>query len=657
MLSLGAVLKGRYRVDRMLEIGALESRYMGWDLETNATVVIKELMPQPDLDEAAVPDLEAAFVEDARALVQMHHPHIVRVLDYFCGDVEVGQRKRSGGSKRSGSKRSGSKRSGSKRSGSKRSGISLDETTHNAYLVTEMVPGQSLAELMELTGHLDEERVITWARQILDALAYAHRHGVLHRDLKPQHILITTDDRALLTNFEIVALWHRSDPRTWTARRVMGLPAYDPPERWGMKMTQIDERSDLYSLGATLYHVLTGEQPLSAGERISNPYRFLQVKALSPHVSPSTQQIVLKAMELPRDKRFQSAAAMGEAFREGKQPVTSAKAPPPALVLPRTSRALTGSRFLGLVVSTLVLLAAGLAGLRLNRVWLDVRAARAPVVAGASEEAGASGDAPATPGAPLAAYDDLPETGSAPEDVSPEDGPVSGSTSGETAVPVTATVTPVPQPGRLSPLATPAGPAVPETWAVVVADDFDDNANNWIVSEYDDDWGRVTREMAAGAYRWTIDADQAVGRWCTPDLQEGEDGTVNDFFVTVEVQRLQGPESAAYGLVLRHVEGNYYLFSVRDDGYFQFSLWYGYAWQPIVDWTETLAVEPGEINRLAARVAGDRFELYINGTLVTEAENDQLEAGEAGLAIATAATGDDAAVFLFDNYELRAPLP
>jgi hypothetical protein len=299
----------------------------------------------------------------------------------------------------------------------------------------------------------------------------------------------------------------------------------------------------------------------------------------------------------------------------------------------------------GLLLSTLVLVAAGLLGLWLNRMWFNGQAAQPP---GLAEDVAPT----LASDAPLAAYDDLPSAGGTSMDAVVTD-PI---TLTATATP---TPTPVPDvdPERLSPLATPEGPVVPDTWTVVVADTFDDNVNNWIVSEYDDDWGNVTREMAAGAYRWTIDADQAVGRWCTPDLQEGEAGDVGDFFVTVEVQRLQGPESAAYGLVLRHVEGNYYLFSVRDDGYFQFSLWYGYAWQPIIDWTETLLVRSGEVNRLAARGTGDRFSLYINDGLVVEAENDQLAAGEAGLAIATAATGDDAAVFLFDNYELRAPRP
>ncbi len=140
--------------------------------------------------------------------------------------------------------------------------------------------------------------------------------------------------------------------------------------------------------------------------------------------------------------------------------------------------------------------------------------------------------------------------------------------------------------------------------------------------------------MYAGPFRW-------------PSLSA-------DYMVSVEVQRLSGPESAAYGLVLRHTEGSYYLFSVRDDGYFLLSLWDGAAWQPIVDWTQTMAVKEGEVNRLSARAEGASFELYINDALVHQAQSDLLREGEAGLSISTAAT-DSPAVFQFDNFSVWAP--
>jgi len=263
MLNLGTILNNRYRVDRMLEIGALEARYVGWDLETNTPVTINQ----------------ETFEQDAAALADLHHPGVAGVLGYFCAPEQG------------------------------RNGHAPDL---NAYLILPTPTGQALAELLRQEGSVIESRVVAWAIQILDALSYVHNRGVRHRDINPGNILITPDDRAVLTDFEILALWDPSDPRTWTAKRVMGTPEYAPPERWGMRYTKVDPRSDIYSLGATLYHALTSEQPLTAGERTSNPYRFLQVKALSPRVSERTKNVILKAMELAQDRRFQSAAEMAQ---------------------------------------------------------------------------------------------------------------------------------------------------------------------------------------------------------------------------------------------------------------------------------------------------------------------------------------------------------
>ena len=171
-------------------------------------------------------------------------------------------------------------------------------------------------------------------------------------------------------------------------------------------------------------------------------------------------------------------------------------------------------------------------------------------------------------------------------------------------------------------------PAAPDGWRAITMDSFDDNTNGWVVSQFEDDWGSTRRAIEDGTYRWEIDAEQAVSRWCTPELAGGQ-AFADDYLVSVEVQRLSGPESAAYGLVLRHTEGSYYLFSVRDDGYFLFSLWDGTAWQPIIDWTQTLAVVAGDVNQLSAKAEGASFELYINGALVHQAQNSQLCEGEA----------------------------
>jgi len=605
MLSLGTILNSRYRVDRMLEIGALEAQYVGWDLEANIPITIKELMPQPDLEAETLRALQAAFEQDAAALTGLHHPGVAGVLDYFCAPEQGG---------------------------------SGDARGLNAYLIQPALAGQSLAEVLKQEGTVAESRVVAWAIQILDALSHVHNRGVRHRDIRPDNIVITPDNRAVLTNFEILALWDPSDPRTWTAKRVMGTPEYAPPERWGMRHTKVVPRSDIYSLGATLYHALTGEHPLTAGERTSNPYRFLQVKALSPRVSDRTRDVILKAMELPQDRRFQSAAEMAEALRSDSRTVISTdQAPPPRIFLPRPQRGQrAGLSPLAWLGSGLVILAAGVVGLELRTTWGSDRSGRpTAVIAVASTTTPAIEGitateiiATATPD-PAAASQPLP---------TPEAGTPVG----------TAEATPSP-----TTVFDTLAPTAPASWEQFVADAFDDNNNQWLISEYEDDWGRVSRQVTDSTYRWVINADQPVGRWCTPELN-GEGSAVSDFYVSVDAQRLSGPETAAYGLILRLTEGRYYLFSVRDDGYYQFSLWLGDTWQPVVDWTQTTLLVSGEANHLTVVAEGDRFEFYINDEFADKAEDNQLPEGEVGLSVSTPATDGDA-VFIFDNYELWRP--
>ena len=607
MLSLGTILNVRYRVDRLLKIDALEAQYVGWDLEANTPVTIKELLPQPDLEAETLGALRAAFERDAAALADLHHPGIAGVLDYFCAPEQGG---------------------------------SGDGPGPNAYLIQPALAGQSLTELLGQAGPMAESRVVAWAVQILDALSHAHNHGVRHRNVKPDNILIMPDDRVLVTNFEIHPLWDPSDPRTWTAKRVMGTPEYAPPERWGMRHTNVDPRSDIYSLGATLYHALTGERPLTAGERTSNPYRFLQGKALSPRVSDRTKGVILKAMELPPDRRFQSAAEMAEALRsESRTAIPTDQAPPPAIFLTRPQRKQrAGLSPLAWLGSVLAILAAGVVGLQLSSALdSDGSVQPAGVVAVASTATPAIGsitaaDIIATP---------TPDPAAASQ-------PQPTSVTGTPEAAATATAAPSP-----TTVFDTLAPTPPPNWEQLAADAFDDNSNQWLISEHEDDWGSVSRLIADGTYRWVINADQPVGRWCTPELN-GEDSVVSDSYVSVAAQRISGPETAAYGLILRLTEGSYYLFSVRDDGYYQFSLWLGYAWQPVIDWTQTTLIVSGEANRLSVIADGDQFEFYINDEFADKAESDQLPRGEAGLSVSTPATDGDA-VFIFDDYELWRP--
>ncbi len=216
----------------------------------------------------------------------------------------------------------------------------------------------------------------------------------------------------------------------------------------------------------------------------------------------------------------------------------------------------------------------------------------------------------------------------------------------------------VPSPPTSRPTeALPALPGLaltpPPSWRLVLSETFSSNVNEWPARASTDDWGGIERQVTDGVYRWIITATQPVGRWASPETPDSST-IAEDFLVRVDASRQEGPEQAAYGLVLRHKEGSYYLFSVRDDGFFQFSLWTGFSWQPILDWTESTRIHPQEVNTLAVLAKGSRFDLYINDDFVATAEDATLPAGEIGLSVTTPPT-EGAAVFVFDDLQVWIP--
>ncbi|MFN3763707.1 MAG: serine/threonine-protein kinase, partial [Anaerolineae bacterium] len=294
----GQVLQNRYRVLSPLGQGGMGAVYRAWDGRLNIPVALKEMVPQMGMDPALLAGLRGQFRQEAQVLARLSHPNLVRVSDFF-------------------------------------------EEGGNAYLVMEFVEGESLASLIARRGPIPEAQVLAWADQLLDALAYCHAQGVIHRDIKPQNIIITPSPaseegrgggRAVLVDFGLVKLWDPRDPRTQTVMRGMGTPEYAPPEQYGVA-AHTDPRSDLYGLGATLYHALTGQAPPSATDRIVNPASLSPPRRLAPQVSPSTEAAVLRAMALQPDARFGSAAEMRAALLGGAPPPTVT----PVRAIPQTA--------------------------------------------------------------------------------------------------------------------------------------------------------------------------------------------------------------------------------------------------------------------------------------------------------------------------------
>lgn len=282
-LMPGQMLQNRYRIMSMLGQGGMGAVYRAWDTRLNVNVAVKEMIPQPGIDRQALLQLRQQFRQEAQVLARLVHPHLVRVIDFF-------------------------------------------EEGENSYLVMDFVEGEGLDRRIAREGALPEALVVGWTLQLLDALAYCHSQGVLHRDIKPQNVIITpqtggmgTGSRAVLVDFGLVKLWDPRDPYTRTVMRGMGTPEYAPPEQYDTQIAHTDPRSDLYSLGATMYHALTGQAPPSATIRIANPEAFKNPRRLVPQISPLTESVVLRATELAISKRFGSAQEMAAALKGEKR--------------------------------------------------------------------------------------------------------------------------------------------------------------------------------------------------------------------------------------------------------------------------------------------------------------------------------------------------
>ncbi len=277
-LTPGIMLQNRYRIVQPLGQGGMGAVYRAYDTRLNIEVAIKEMIPQPGLDPQTLAGFRQQFHQEAQVLALLDHPNLVRVTDYF-------------------------------------------EESGNAYLVMNFVVGENLNDVIARRGALPEPEVLAIAAQLLDALAYCHRKGVIHRDIKPQNIIIRRDGRPVLVDFGLVKLWDPNSPYTKTVVRGFGTPGYAPLEQYGRGST--DPRSDLYSLGATLYHALTGRVPLGVTDRVAFPHQFPSPRSVNPRISVRTEEAILRAMAIQPEARFRSAAEMAQALGVTTTPMAS----------------------------------------------------------------------------------------------------------------------------------------------------------------------------------------------------------------------------------------------------------------------------------------------------------------------------------------------
>ena len=183
-------------------------------------------------------------------------------------------------------------------------------------MIMEYVEGNSLHAMLQ-QGRIEPVRAVRFTRQVLEALGYAHRRGVVHRDVKPPNILVDVDDRVKLTDFGIAS--RSGDPKLTGAGVALGSLHYMSPEQ--MKAEALDARSDLYSVGVTLYEMVTGQVPVQGNSYYAILKAHLEDKPRSaaelvPELTPELSRIIDKSLEKMPSARFQTAEEFQAALIE-----------------------------------------------------------------------------------------------------------------------------------------------------------------------------------------------------------------------------------------------------------------------------------------------------------------------------------------------------
>ena len=187
------------------------------------------------------------------------------------------------------------------------------EENDKYYLAMTLIQGENLADKMgsDSDQPLPERQVLEWMNQVLDALEYCHENKVIHRDVKPANIIVTPDRKVFLVDFGIA---RPDNPGRALSRSIQIISeGYSPLEQYSSGSA--DVRSDVYSTGATMYHLLTGKAPLDARRRGAGQEELPSPRAIMRTVSPAVNMAIMKAMELRVDRRFQTIEEFRRALR------------------------------------------------------------------------------------------------------------------------------------------------------------------------------------------------------------------------------------------------------------------------------------------------------------------------------------------------------
>jgi len=265
-LRAGEILRERYRIVRIIGQGGMGNIYLADDLRLEGRrCAVKEVSHDTSLTADLLQEARDQFLREATVLARLDHPNLPKVSDFF----------------------------------------SIEE---NDYLVMDFVPGKDLRTIMiearQENRFLEEEQVLNWANQLANALQFLHSQEplILHRDIKPSNLKLTPSGLLKLVDFGLVKLLAKGEV-TITILQGQGTAIYTPLEQFGGDMGHTSEKSDVFSFGATLYHLLTNKAPADARERFLDAYSLIPPRQINPDISIRTERAILAAMSLHPDQR------------------------------------------------------------------------------------------------------------------------------------------------------------------------------------------------------------------------------------------------------------------------------------------------------------------------------------------------------------------
>jgi len=269
------VLAGRYEVRELIGRGGMAEVYIGYDNRLSRTVAIKVLRS----DLARDPTFQARFRREAQSAASLNHPAIVSVYDTGEDDVVTAS----------------------------------GQPAHVPYIVMEYVEGHTVRSLLSDGTAVPIDEAVEIVIGVLSALAYSHREGIVHRDIKPGNVMLTPTGQVKVMDFGIARAMADSAATMTQTHAVVGTAQYLSPEQ--ARGEVVDARSDIYSTGCLLYELLTGQPPFSGDSAVAVAYQHVRETPKPPSevaadIPEALDRIVLKALAKDREERYPDAAAM-----------------------------------------------------------------------------------------------------------------------------------------------------------------------------------------------------------------------------------------------------------------------------------------------------------------------------------------------------------